>query len=110
MWNYINHKYAYTVDFKSEELIDKAIKHIDEKLVVSQLQYTTSVGQQKAEMDRHEVDRGDSFKTAKTRTQTLQHAETSRVKYDLNQPDSRFPKNSAPVAGQTYRSHHSDRK
>ena len=60
-----------------------AIKHIDEKLVVSQLQYTTSVGQQKADMDRHEVDRGDSFKTAKTRTQTLQHAETSRVKYDL---------------------------
>lgn len=83
LWNYINHKYAYTVDFKSEELIEKAIKHIDEKLVVSQLQYTTSVGQQKTEMDRHEVDRGDSFKTAKTRTQTLQHAETSRVKYDL---------------------------
>ena len=69
--------------FTPEELIAKAIKHIDEKLVVSQLQYTTSVGQQKAEMDRHEVDRGDSFKTAKTRTQTLQHAETSRVKYDL---------------------------
>lgn len=83
LWNYINHKYAYTVDFKSEELIEKAIKHIDEKLVVSQLQYTTSVGQQKGDMDRHEVDRGDSFKTAKTRTQTLQHAETSRVKYDL---------------------------
>ena len=83
LWNYINHKYAYTVDFKSEELIAKAIKHIDENLVVSQLQYTTSVGQQKTEMDRHEVDRGDSFKTAKTRTQTLQHAETSRVKYDL---------------------------
>ena len=34
-------------------------------------------------MNEHEVDRGDSFKTAKTRTQTLKHAETSRVKYDL---------------------------
>ena len=83
LWSYINHKYAYTVEFDSEELIQKAIAHIDEKLVVSQLQYTTSVGQQKAEMDRHEVDRGDSFKTAKTRTQTLKHAETSQVKYDL---------------------------
>ena len=83
LWNYINHKYAYTVEFDSDELIRKAIAHVDDKLVVSQLQYTTSVGQQKAEMDRHEVDRGDSFKTAKTRTQTLQHAETSRVKYDL---------------------------
>lgn len=83
LWNYINHKYAYTVEFDSNELIRKAIAHIDDKLVVSQLQYTTSVGQQKSEMNQHEVERGDSFKTAKTRTQTLQHAETSRVKYDL---------------------------
>ena len=83
LWNYINHKYAYTVSFDSEELIQKAIAHIEEKLVVSQLQYTTSVGQQKAQMNQHEVERGDSFKTAKTRTQTLQHAESSRIKYDL---------------------------
>ena len=83
LWNYINHKYAYTVEFDSEELIKKAIAHIDDKLIVSQLQYTTSIGQQKSEMNEHEVERGDSFKTAKTRTQTLRHAETSRVKYDL---------------------------
>ena len=83
LWNYINHKYAYTVSFDSEELIQKAIAHIEDKLVVSQLQYTTSVGQQKAQMNEHEVERGDSFKTAKTRTQTLQHAESSQVKYDL---------------------------
>ena len=83
LWNYINHKYAYKVEFDGDELIEKSIKHINEKLIVSQLQYTTSVGQQKSEMNEHEVERGDSFKTAKTRTQTLQHAETSRVKYDL---------------------------
>ena len=34
-------------------------------------------------MNRHEVDRGDSFKTAKTRTQTLRHAHSSSVTYDL---------------------------
>lgn len=83
LWNYINHKYAYTVEFDSEELIKKAIAHIEEKLIVSQLQYTTSIGQQKSEMNEHEVERGDSFKTAKTRTQTLKHSETSSVKYDL---------------------------
>ena len=83
LWNYINHKYAYTVDFDSEQLIKKSIEHINGNLVVSQLQYTTSIGQQKSEMNEHEVERGDSFKTAKTRTQTLQHAESSRVKYDL---------------------------
>ena len=83
LWNYINHQYAYTAHFDSEELIRKAIAHIDDKLIVSQLQYTTSIGRQKDEMNRHEIDRGDSFKTAKTRTQTLQHAHSSSVTYDL---------------------------
>ena len=83
LWNYINHQYAYTAHFDSEELIRKAIAHIDDKLNVSQLQYTTSIGSQKDEMNRHEIDRGDSFKTAKTRTQTLQHAHSSSVTYDL---------------------------
>lgn len=83
LWNEINRKYAYTVSFDSEELIRKAIDHINEKLVVSQLQYTTTVGQQKAKMDEYEVERGDSFGGEKTRTQTLKHTETSQIKYDL---------------------------
>ncbi len=83
LWNYINHKYAYTVEFDSDELIRKAIAHIDDKLFVSQLQYTTSVGQQKTDMNEYEVGRGDSFGSVKTRTQTLKHAETSQIKYDL---------------------------
>ena len=83
LWNYINHKYAYTVDFDSKELITKSIAHIDDKLFVSQLQYTTSVGQQKTDMNEYELGRGDSFGTVKTRTQTLRHAETSQIKYDL---------------------------
>lgn len=83
LWNYINHKYAYTVEFDSNELIRKAIAHIDDKLFVSQLQYTTSVGQQKTDMNEYEVGRGDSFGSVKTKTQTLKHAETSQIKYDL---------------------------
>ncbi len=83
LWNEINRKYAYTVSFDSEELIRKAIDHINEKLVVSQLQYTTTVGQQKAKMDEYEVERGASFGGEKTRTQTLKHTETSQIKYDL---------------------------
>ncbi len=83
LWGYINHKYAYSVSFDSKELIEKAIKSINEKLFVSELQYTASVGSQKSQMDQNEVERGDSFKTAKTRTRTLKHSETSQVKYDL---------------------------
>ena len=83
LWNLINHKYAYTCSFKSEELIAKAIAAIDEKLFVTELQYTTSVGSQKAEMNQYEVERGDSFQSAKTKTQTLTHRESSSVTYDL---------------------------
>ena len=83
LWREINHKYAYTVEFDSDELIKKAIAHIDEKLFVSELQYTTTIGRQKAEMNEYEVERGASFTGEKTRTQTLKHAETSQIKYDL---------------------------
>lgn len=83
LWNYINHKYAYTVDFDSKELIQKSIAAIDDKLYVSQLQYTTTTGAQKTDMNEYELERGASFGAVKTRTQTLRHAETSQVKYDL---------------------------
>jgi len=83
LWNYINHKYAYTVEFDSDELIRKAVAHINGNLYVSQLQYTATVGQQKTDMNEHEVGRGDSFGSVKTRTQTLRHAETSQIRYDL---------------------------
>ncbi len=83
LWNYINHKYAYTVDFDSKELIQKSIAAIDDKLYVSQLQYTTTTGEQKKDMNEYELERGASFGAVKTRTQTLRHAETSQVKYDL---------------------------
>ena len=83
LWREINHKYAYTVDFDSAELIRNAIAHIDEKLFVSELQYTTTIGRQKTEMNEYEIERGASFTGEKTRTQTLKHAETKQIKYDL---------------------------
>lgn len=83
LWREINHKYAYTVEFDSDELIKKAIAHIDDKLFVSELQYTTTIGRQKAEINEYEIERGESFTGEKTRTQTLKHAETSQIRYDL---------------------------
>ena len=83
LWKQINHRYAYTVDFDSQELIRKAITHINEKLFVSQLQYTTTIGRQKNEMNEHEVSRGASFAGEKTRTQNLKHAKVGQIKYDL---------------------------
>lgn len=83
LWGYINHKYAYTVDFDSAELIKKSIAHIDEKLFVSELQYTRTVSEQKTDLDQESIGRGDSFKATKTKTETLKHAQSSQIKYDL---------------------------
>lgn len=83
LWGYINHKYAYTVSFDSQELINKSILAIDKELYVSQLQYTASVSEQKDKMTAEAIKTGDSFKAVKSRTTTLSHLESSQIKYDL---------------------------
>ena len=83
LWNYINHKYAYTVNFDSNELIKKSIVHINEKMKVSQLQYTLSQSEQKDNIDINEIERGDSFKDVKTSTKTLKPSTVNNIKYDL---------------------------
>ena len=83
LWKEINHKYAYQVDFDSDELIRKAIKHIDEKLFVSELQYTATIGSQKSEINHYEIERGASFGAVKSSTKSLRHTEVTQVKYDL---------------------------
>ena len=83
LWGYINHKYAYTVDFDSKELIQKSIEHIDSELFVSELQYTVSYSEQKSDMSADMIREGDSFYGEKSKTKNLKHAQTSQIKYDL---------------------------
>lgn len=83
LWKQINHKYAYTVSFDSAELIEKAIAHINENLVVSRLQYKTTVGSQKAEMKQTEVEASTSFGSEKTKTTTLNLEQSNGIEYDL---------------------------
>ena len=83
LWNTINHKYAYTVDFDSDELIKKSIAHINSELFVSQLQYTVSAAGQKEQITGDDMRAGESFGKVATHTETLKHASTSRLKYDL---------------------------
>lgn len=83
LWGYINHKYAYTVDFDSKELIAKAIKAINEKLFVSELQYTLAKAYQKEDMNKTMLINDEAFHNPKSQTKTLKHSEISQVKYDL---------------------------
>lgn len=83
LWNYINHKYAYRVSFDSEELIQKAVRHIDQNLFVSKLQYTVSYSEQKKELTKDMMENGDSFHGARSHTQQLEHTQSSQIRYDL---------------------------
>lgn len=83
LWNLINHKYAYTVEFDSEELIRNAVKAIDDNLYVTTLTYTVSTGEQKDTIDSDEIKNGVSFKTAKTRTESIRTSASDTIKYDL---------------------------
>ena len=83
LWNYINHKYTYKVEFDSEELIKKSIAHIDDKLFVAEMKYTVTIGEQRRVMDENQVKRGDSFGATKTRTESITSAGADSTKYDL---------------------------
>ena len=83
LWNYINHKYAYRVEFDSEELIKKAVEHINDKMYVARLQYTVTRGTQKQNLSNDELKSGEGFSAEKSRTFTLDRAKISSVKYDL---------------------------
>ena len=83
LWKLINHKYAYTVEFDSSELIRNAVKAIDNDLYVTSLTYTVSIGEQKDQIDSDEIKNAVSFKTAKTRTETIRTAASDIIKYDL---------------------------
>lgn len=83
LWQKINHMYAYTVKFDSQELIDKAVTAIDAELNVSKLTYVVTIGEQKADLTKAEYDSGETFVSEKTRTDVLRQATTTNVKYDL---------------------------
>ena len=83
LWNYINHKYAYRVEFDSEELIKKAVEHINDKMYVARLQYTVTRGTQKENLSNDELKSGEGFSAEKSRTFTLERGESSSVKHDL---------------------------
>jgi type III restriction enzyme len=73
LWERINKKYAYTVDFNGEVLAKKAIAAIDENLRVARLSYTITKGSQD----------GTDFNVSKTETKRLDRAKGSLASYDL---------------------------
>lgn len=73
LWEKINKKYAYTVDFDSEELIKKSVIAIDADLRVSRLMYVLTKGEQI----------GTEFEINRSETKNLDRSKGSFVEYDL---------------------------
>ena len=82
LWSRINRKTVYRVDFKSDELIRKAIGILDSHLRVTPLQYTIHAGEQISEITDQQIKSGESFRVTKTTTE-YGGAVHSDVTYDL---------------------------
>lgn len=83
LWKAINHKVSYTVHFDSQELIEKATQHIDDKLFVSRLQYTVTKGTQGEDWSAKDVKSSTGFVAEQSHTYDIVRGETSQVRYDL---------------------------
>ena len=84
LWARINRKHAYTVSFSDDELRRKSIERINSDLRVSRLQYTLTVGGQKSQATRDEVQGGSSFGNVQTETRDVDAGTASvGVTYDL---------------------------
>lgn len=83
LWNRINRKAAYSVDFDSAELVSKAVIELDKSLCVTPLQYTIQTGEQAAQVTYDGLKVGETFVLKATETEKNAHSIHSTVKYDL---------------------------
>lgn len=83
LWDRINRKAAYSVGFDSAELVQKAVKALDEQLRVTPLQYTIQRGEQADQATYDGMKNGEAFTLKATETETNTHSIHSAVRYDL---------------------------
>ena len=82
LWNKINSKHSYTVDFDDDELRNKAIRRIDEELFVAKASYVMTTAAQRSHQSRENLERGESFGSI-TRHDYEVGEDASAVTYDL---------------------------
>ena len=83
LWERINHKAIYSVDFDSDELIANSIESIDRELSVTPLQYTVQTGSQRSRISDEQINSGQIFTATSIRVETHSQIHSSGIKYDL---------------------------
>ncbi len=83
LWNKINVKTIYEVDFDTKELIDKSVQAINERFNISKMQVKITEGEQKDKMTSVSVNSGSSMTEGRTKTETIEEFSPSQIEYDL---------------------------
>lgn len=83
MWNRINIKTAYYVEFDTEELIRNCIIYLDRDLKVSDLTYRIKTGEMEYISSKEELQRGGSFTEKESETDKEYQEVNAYIKYDL---------------------------
>lgn len=84
LWNRINSKSYYFVDFDTDELVKKSIKALNDKLHVSNVLITVELGAMKEIKSKADLKDGKSFERSKRFTKKAESiAINSGIKYDL---------------------------
>lgn len=83
LWDRINRRAVYQVEFDSQELIDNCVRVLDTSLAVAQLQYVVVEGVQRDVIEMAELETSDSFKVSRTKIEESSLSASSTVPYDL---------------------------
>lgn len=83
LWEKINSKSVYVVDFDTEELIKKAIDSLDRKLRVSKIYFKVETGTMDQINSKEKLVSGESFVKKESKNYGNVVAASSNVKYDL---------------------------
>lgn len=83
LWNRINRKSAYTVEFDSEELVRKCVSALDQSLIVAGMQYVVHRGEQQSTLDEAALSDKSGFTVSTSKTHHETVSASSQVKYDL---------------------------
>lgn len=83
LWNKINVKSIYEVDFDSNELIEKSIKALNDKLVISKMRVRITEGEQRNTMSINQLREDEAMYSVSTRNEVYNDYVPVNTKYDL---------------------------
>ena len=83
LWEQINQKAVYAVDFDSDELIIKAVQALDKELKVGDITYRVETGELKESLNKEALKNAEAMKLKDSYSQKGLSTSASAVRYDL---------------------------